>query len=83
MPRGGKRPGSGRKKGVPNKITRTVREAFVEAFAEVNKGPTALAEWGKGNPDKFYLLASKLIPTDLTSGNKPLSGVVVLPASSE
>ncbi len=73
----------GRQKGTPNKVTATVREAFAEAFALVNQGPTALAEWGKENPDKFYLLASKLIPTDLTSGNKPLSGVVVLPAPSE
>jgi hypothetical protein len=33
MPRGGKRPGSGRKKGGTNKITADVREAIMEAFS--------------------------------------------------
>ena len=32
MPRGGKRPGSGRKKGGTNKITADVREAILKAF---------------------------------------------------
>ena len=32
MPRGGKRPGSRRKKGVPNKVTADVREAILKAF---------------------------------------------------
>lgn len=79
FPKGKPRPpNAGRKAGTPNKITRTVREAFQEAFAVVNQGPSALSVWGKENPDKFYLLASKLIPTDITSGDKPL-GVVLLP----
>ena len=32
MPRGGKRPGSGRKKGGTNKITSDVKQAILEAF---------------------------------------------------
>lgn len=71
----------GRQKGTPNVATRTVREAFVEAFALVNQGPTALGVWGRENPDKFYALSTKLIPTDITSDNKPVAGVVILPAS--
>lgn len=71
----------GRKKGTPNVATRTVREAFVEAFAIVNQGPSALAVWGQANPDKFYALSTKLIPQDVTSGDKPVAGVVILPAS--
>jgi hypothetical protein len=35
MPRGGKRPGSGRKKGGTNKITADVREAIIQAFGMV------------------------------------------------
>jgi hypothetical protein len=33
MPRGGKRPGSGRKKGSTNKLTSDVRQAIMEAFS--------------------------------------------------
>jgi hypothetical protein len=35
MPRGGKRPGSGRKKGGTNKITADARQAIMEAFGMV------------------------------------------------
>ena len=58
----------GRPKGAVNKLTRTVREAFEEAFEELQKDPAAphaLGPWAKKNPDKFYLLAQKLIPTQV------------------
>lgn len=71
--------GLGRKKGSVNKITRTVREAFTEAFAAVNQGPSALAAWGKANPDKFYPLATKLIPTEVTGSIAVASGVLAVP----
>lgn len=61
-------PGPGRPKGSPNKLTKTVREAFEEAFTEMQKDPKAahaLGPWGMKNPDKFYLLSSKLIPTQV------------------
>lgn len=55
---------------------RTVREAFVEAFEAMQTDHYAdynLLQWGKKNPDKFYLLISKLIPlqvnTQITSVN--------------
>jgi hypothetical protein len=77
------RPGErrgGRKIGTPNKTTRSIREAFVEAFDELGGAP-ALARWGRENPNLFYPLASKLIPTEITGANgSPLVGVVVLPA---
>ena len=62
----------GRKKGTPNKATKTVREAWIEAFALVNER-IPLHEWGAANPEKFYPLATKLIPIDVTSGNQPLA----------
>lgn len=66
FPEGYKSPG--RPKGSPNKLTRTVRQAFEEAFemlqADQTK-PYALAPWGMKNPDKFYLLAAKLIPVQV------------------
>ena len=63
---------SGRKKGTPNKATRTIREAWIEAFELVNER-IPLHEWGAQNPEKFYPLATKLIPIDVTSGDKPLA----------
>ena len=55
--------GMGRKKGVPNKITKSVRESFQAAFEELqrHKGVN-LSDWGVRNPTEFYNLASKLIP---------------------
>lgn len=59
---------SGRPKGAVNKLTKTVREAFEDAFTELQKDPAkpyALVPWATKNPDKFYLLAQKLIPTQV------------------
>lgn len=59
---------NGRPKGSPNKLTRTVREAFEETFELLQENPGenyALGQWAKKNPDKFYLLAQKLIPTQV------------------
>ena len=62
----------GRKKGTPNKATKTVREAWIEAFALVNER-IPLHEWGAANPEKVYPLATKLIPIDVTSCDKPIA----------
>lgn len=57
--------GPGRPKGLQNKLTRTVKEAFQEAFDHLQSHPNAnLKAWGAKNPDKFYPIASKLIPID-------------------
>lgn len=66
--RGGKRPGSGRKKGTPNKLTKAVKLVFEDAFdtmqgdKEVN-----LVNWGKANPTEFYKLAARLIPAEINA----------------
>lgn len=74
--------GKGRKKGVPNKITASMREAWREAFDKLG-GVEALVAWGKKNPDDFYKAVTKLIPQDVTSGGEKLAGVVVLPPTTE
>jgi len=72
-PKGKPRPaGSGRAKGTPNKATKTIREAWIEAFNLVNE-QIPLHEWGAQNPEKFYPRATKLIPIDVTSGDRPLA----------
>lgn len=59
----------GRAKGVQNKVTTSVKEAFVEAFEKMG-GAEALVRWGLRNPSEFYKLVSKLIPHDITSDGK-------------
>lgn len=63
-------PGPGRPKGSANKVTKTVRAAFEEAFNGLQSDPdhpAHLANWSRKNPDKFYLLAQKLIPTQVAA----------------
>lgn len=70
----GKEKTGGRQKGVPNKITKTVRETVASVFNELQEDPKhCLKEFAKENPKEFYTIASKLIPTEITGGLK-LSG---------
>lgn len=77
MPKGNPHPrlenltgmGKGRKKGVPNKITRTVKEMLIEAANELNADPvTSLVAMAKekGGLPAFWGIASRLIPTEIT-----------------
>jgi len=59
---------SGRKKGVQNKVTRTVKETVLAVFNELQDDPKAnLLDWAKKNPSYFYTIASKLIPTEVSA----------------
>ena len=61
MPRGGKRPGSGRKKGGTNKITADVKQAIMEAFNALG-GVEYLCAVAREDPKAFCALLGKLIP---------------------
>lgn len=65
----GSKPGErrgGRKAGTPNKLTKTVKEAFELAFQTMQEEPgVKLMDWGKANPTDFYKLAARLIPTEI------------------
>lgn len=62
----GRKTGGGSRKGTPNKITRTVKEAFEAAFRQAQDLPgVKLEDWMKDNPTDFYKIAAKLIPTEL------------------
>jgi hypothetical protein len=66
---------SGRKKGTPNRITRTAKEAYAFAFDELG-GAERLRDWAESTPEnlrEFYRIHSKLIPIDVTSGDKPIA----------
>ena len=59
-----KTPGSGRKKGVPNKTTANVKQALTEAFEKLG-GVSALSTWAASEPGEFYKLWAKLLPQDV------------------
>jgi len=61
-----KTPGSGRKKGTPNK-TSTIRQAFEEAFHALQSDPrNNLKTWGASNATDFYKLSIRLVPTEIS-----------------
>lgn len=62
--------GKGRKKGVPNKTTASVKEALSMAFHGIG-GVNELIEWGKANKTEFYKLWSKMLPQDLNVTSNP------------
>lgn len=74
----------GRRKGTPNRITASMRDIWRQAFEELG-GVASLVAWGRENPTDFYRAVTKMIPQDVTSGDKPLAvaGVVLLPAQTD
>ena len=68
-----KQPGSGRTKGTPNKLTRTVKEVLSSVFNELQtkdgdapKYPGAhMLDWAIREPGEFYKVAARLIPTEI------------------
>jgi len=58
------------RKGKPNKITRSVREAFEQVFLSLQSkgGASSLEKWADAHPGSFYLLAAKLIPSEMNLG---------------
>ena len=68
-----KQPGSGRAKGTPNKLTKTVKEFLLTVFNELQtkdgnapKYPGAyMLDWAIREPGEFYKLAARLIPTEI------------------
>jgi hypothetical protein len=70
--------GKGRPKGVPNKLTKSAREAFQLAFDAIQAGNTRLSDWAKANPTEFYKLYARLIPVEHVGegGEGPISTIV-------
>jgi hypothetical protein len=54
----------GRPKGVPNKLTTSIKEAFKQAFDQ-RGGVDSLLEWAEKEPTAFYNLVGRLIPTEV------------------
>lgn len=76
MARGGKREGSGRKKGVPNKLTGDVKAMILEAL-ENKGGVSYLEKQADANPVAFLTLVGKVLPMTVQGDpDKPLSIVI-------
>lgn len=70
----------GRQKGTPNKLTRSVREAYEEVFRSLQQDKKFnLLEWAKNNDTAFYTkLSTKLVPQDVNlTGDLTLRELVV------
>ena len=54
----------GRKAGVANRFTGSIREAVLITYDAIG-GHTAFTKWAKENQTEYYKLASKLIPVEV------------------
>ena len=59
---------NGRRKGTPNKLTLSIREAIEHAFDELG-GTSYLVHVGQTDPRTFCALLSKLLPTKLANAD--------------
>ena len=74
----GKKTGGGSRKGSPNKLTKSVKEAFEITFNELQSDKNAnLATWAKENTTDFYRLAAKLMPTDIKADVESKSDLLI------
>src|SRR5262249_54061605 len=67
---GGRRNGSGRKKGTPNKLTTDVKAAIMEAFCEA-RGAGYLRKIAKSHPQVFCALLGKILPPQTQISGEP------------
>ena len=80
--RGGKRPGSGRKKGVPNKLNAMLKDAILDA-ADKAGGQAGIIGYlqtqASENPGPFMALLGKVLPMQITgNGGGPIEAKVTL-----
>jgi hypothetical protein len=63
---GGKREGAGRKPGVPNKLSASVKDNVIAVFNDLNGDNLGhMKDWAMENPTQFYNLYGKLLPVTL------------------
>jgi hypothetical protein len=69
-PKGHRIPNAPKGRTGPNKLTRSVKEAFELVFKDMQAAadkPYSLMQWAQAEPTEFYKLAAKLIPSEIKS----------------
>lgn len=56
----------GRQKGSVNKLTKTFKQAVLTAYEGIG-GDQNFTEWARNNQTEYYKIASKLIPTEVST----------------
>jgi hypothetical protein len=80
---GGKREGSGRKPGVPNKINADLKEMILGALSDVG-GRDYLALRAKDTPAAFLTLIGKVLPMQITGeGGGPVFVITGVPRDED
>lgn len=74
-----KTPGSGRKKGTPNLVTKTLKEMILGALDDVG-GQKYLMQQARENPAAFLSLVGKVLPMQVTGEG---GGAIVVTWASE
>src|SRR5688572_28007015 len=80
--RGG-RPGPGRPKGVPNKNTLAMRNAFAAVFEDLQASHEGegryphLRAWAEQHPIHFYKLAVRMLPMQFEVADNTIGAIVV------
>lgn len=77
----GKKPGPGRPKGMPNKVTQNIKEMIECALSEVG-GKDYLVKQALDNPTAFLALVKSILPKDMTTTIKGDVGFVLLPSKN-
>ncbi len=73
---GGKREGAGRKKGVPNKQTRVLKDMILMALDGVG-GQEYLEKQAKKNPTAFMTLLGKVLPAEIKATHEGKVGFTI------
>ena len=79
----GGRPGPGRPKGVPNKYTLAMRNAFAAVFEDLQASHPGegryphLRAWAEDNPIHFYRLAVRMLPMQFEAAGNTIGAIVV------
>ncbi|MGI9143075.1 MAG: hypothetical protein ACR2IJ_07770 [Fluviibacter sp.] len=69
---------SGRPKGSVNKLHKTVKETVLNVFNSIQGDPKHnLEAFAKKHPKEFYLIASKLIPTEMIGTTETIIKVTI------
>ena len=69
---------TGRPKGAVNKLHKTVKETVLNVFNSIQGDPKHnLEAFAKKHPREFYLIASKLIPTEMIGTTETIIKVTI------